>query len=1543
MSLQVLRHLHNWSLRKEKLLKIDVSLHDKAHTNPFVVEINEVISKKRKAANSLIYQKSLKKIKKMDRKISVLDKFHKSKHANKLDQKILQKKFLPLSKKRKLVFMKKTLKCQYCSRRYSTEKVLFEHEKVCTIINHEVCLTQMSTLLFSCDICCERFMNQEALEQHLKCEHRSKPSCDKCFKMFECRRKLMEHDEFCAGMLDGKPIKKQTHGLISFICTSDIYMCSKCENPFPSQNHLRQHQILLRKKMPIDVVLEKDSDLPAVIELDNCNENEETSKTMEISLNNVVSFQYTLPFELGENSCMYCGKFFQNYSRLIIHGHICKRKLIYSCFFCSKMLRSEFRLNNHLSSCLKRKVLGQRQSVNLAKLFSCQYCKLLFPLKSLCKHHMRIEHKDTERNLRKCYIIKSKELIESSVKRNIANQSFKSFKGSSHRKPLCGSENALTITSTTPTTIFSTKNILVENYFEKKPLLCKYCDFVCMAEKVLASHLNKNHTNVSEKFNIVKCKNCFNVYLNEQDLNNHLCKIKKISNSESNVDLSRNTYSFHNYITDSHIQVNNKTSPLYSCCNCSQNFRRKKHYLKHTQVCKFQIPNIVKIHENSCNLNQFCYICGFTFDNIILHLVSHSHKRPFNCSVCKFRSNRAFAAYKHMHKKHNIIYEPYNHKNSDIHCKEHGFENCIKCHIYFLNRKDLLKHSEQDCINFQARIQNRESIHHLLKGNVKLQTKTHCMNCSINFHSKKLLLRHLKFCPFKNIKNHNDAPSITARRKVKQCPKCFKSFKYKLPLKKHVYRCSKLAHPEEQESQIIKPAGPAIESLLAENEEADVDVGVLVSLEDAKQSLMSLIIDDKCCKEVTAKEEKKLKDELLSNTVTTATITLHSKLLGELKQNNPTEKKAISEDIFCMATELSRGEINFLNSGIGFLASDCRSPKNDNTVLNTLHSSIDTNNSITNSQLPNLFNRELHKKVSNFSNSCVKSIDSESQSHKNDPTFSNTSLLHISTESLLPDSILPSQHNCQSRDNFLENKNDSINSKSRNKRSNFLNTLNKKNLLPDTLLSNQINRQLPKSDATHFDKEIISINDQSPKSYSNLLNTYICTETKNNLSDSPAIVCSYRLYPCRKCGVFYSEPEHLENHVHTFHKNLPEVNPTVQYADDANIVSSTCKTKKIQSSRDSMEVDAISSRRISSISNKIPVDNCHSFYSTKLSNDFGSSITKKKKDFQQYCGNYVNDKMTMSPPIGEDYGTSQFLRSIPHKNQSLHEGLQYTTVLPFSPVFFDPALSPYISHESLTVNGLSCNPSSYIPYDNSSMNFYRTSYPEPHNSFVISHQTPPTVGRWPYHPSVFPQPNFMNNSWRFDCTQLQTENSGNFSNNLTKTPLTMAEAIHLETQITKHQILNEQRSLPSLFSNDDSNHFLLDKYRLRLAEENFLRYLNSNYSLCGNNSFDKSVSCTQMEGILANNIYSPGRKNSYMNKVGNPNSAQSNDTIKRNYETVTKFLPNTPIHQTALPNAPIHNTAVPNKSDEIIDMVQEPFNYKRSRRKQSNPIKILEN
>ena len=71
MALQVLRHLHNWSLRKEKLLKEDTLLQHKSikiiklkqedtvciaqSTPPIVVEMESIIpAKKRKSGNLII-------------------------------------------------------------------------------------------------------------------------------------------------------------------------------------------------------------------------------------------------------------------------------------------------------------------------------------------------------------------------------------------------------------------------------------------------------------------------------------------------------------------------------------------------------------------------------------------------------------------------------------------------------------------------------------------------------------------------------------------------------------------------------------------------------------------------------------------------------------------------------------------------------------------------------------------------------------------------------------------------------------------------------------------------------------------------------------------------------------------------------------------------------------------------------------------------------------------------------------------------------------------------------------------------------------------------------------------------------------------------------------------------------------------------------------------------------------------------------------------------------------------------------------------------
>ena len=1179
---------------------------------------------------------------KIEFNISLLRNIHHSKLPNKtgrktaLKQKVLQNKYLPLSKKiNKLRSMrKKFLKCQYCFHKFPTELILFNHEKICLCTsaneNPRLFAKELSSFLYPCDSCCEKFINQQALDQHLKCEHRSRPTCNKCFKMFECRRRLVEHEEVCAGMLDGKPIKKQTHGLISFICTSDIYICSKCENPFPSQDHLRQHQILLRKKVPIDIVFEEGFGLPAVEEFNNSEEYEETSRTMEISVNNVASFRCTQPFQLGENSCTYCGKIFQSNARLLNHGHICKKKLAYSCYFCSKQLRSKFRLNNHLSSCLERKFIGQHEKSNLTR-FKCQYCDQFFPLKSHHKHHIQIEHRDVsaERKIFKSCMKKEQGGVKLSGSVLCGSYSKSSrfklcVKKNCNKKPIF--KPLLSVKSIPPKSLSTSTNNLrnkkvfvVKNLLEKNPFICKYCDFICMSEQTFTDHIQGKHKNFCKSFHLVSCKNCFNVYLNKQDLSNHFCNFKKTSDQGK-----KNTHSGNSSISDT--SINAKTSDVFSCLNCLRSFRLEKSYLRHIQICKVPIQNIVKNPNGNCILNQLCYVCGCTFDNIVMHLIVHSLKKPFCCTECNYCSGQALATYKHMQKKHNIVHEVFNHQNPDIHSKAHGFENCSSCQNFFLNGKDLSNHSEQGCKQ-SPKAPNKKCTVQTRKDTLKQSTTLQCMKCSIHFKSKKFLLFHLKACPYQN----NIDPSVSAQRKlilakkkVNRCPNCSKSFKYKLPLKKHINSCSR-STSEEQESLLIKPAGPTIESLLAEKEETEVDVAVLVSLEDAKESLISLITDDntnKSCKEDVqsfcssfVNKRKKL-NHLNKLTTAVMTITAATTIAATRTTTNATATitaNATTTTTNAATTTITNATATITNA-TATITNATATITNATATITNATATITANGSTTNA---------------------ATTIAATATTNATETIAAATTTTNV-TETIAAITATTAEKTI----NFCKSK------------------IKEPKIEGEMILSEDISFKVPVHSLVESPKKLDEL---QPHKIDSILNAgFNSINTEDTSPSSPAIVCSFRIYPCRKCGISFSLPEVLENHLlsaHTtpHHTIGSEVNPVIQNTYSASSALSNCtrltSNKRNYSSLLECKKNDIdfTKRDVTFLKlTETPVilpnfaattsrikNNCYSSYSLAQGNESSSVVTDQIKNVKRYRGCYAHRRFTTSPPIAE--------------------------------------------------------------------------------------------------------------------------------------------------------------------------------------------------------------------------------------------------------------------------------------------------------------------
>lgn len=168
-------------------------------------------------------------------------------------------------------------------------------------------------LPFSCEKCGDRFVSQQTLEMHVKYDHRPRPTCKFCQKVFDCRRKALEHENVCNE--EDKLFTRQSLGVVDILCSTKVLTCNKCENYFTSADLLREHKHMTNKRNPIPISIETGSE----------------SKTKKIFFKVCIKHLPEVVFNrvkypTGENSCPHCHKEFQNNKRLHQHSIFCHVK-----------------------------------------------------------------------------------------------------------------------------------------------------------------------------------------------------------------------------------------------------------------------------------------------------------------------------------------------------------------------------------------------------------------------------------------------------------------------------------------------------------------------------------------------------------------------------------------------------------------------------------------------------------------------------------------------------------------------------------------------------------------------------------------------------------------------------------------------------------------------------------------------------------------------------------------------------------------------------------------------------------------------------------------------------------------------------------------------------------------------------------------------------------------------------------------------------------------------------------------------------------------
>lgn len=262
----------------------------------------------------------------------------------------------------------------------------------------------------------------------------------------------------------------------------------------------------------------------------------------------------------------------------------------------------------------------------------------------------------------------------------------------------------------------------------------------------------------------------------------------------------RNSGSMHE-----HIRRHTDGSKQLICSFCEVVVFSNRDLTRHIAQCAESIPEDVledeieneiskRIKVASTELRE-CVLCGTKVKNLKVHLRSHTHERPFECSICDRNFTQSGHRNLHMRQVHNI--DPNSSPNEQLPVgKEHS---CEKCCRNFDSMSDLDDHMRCQHIapNGACKICAKIVAPGCITAHLRTHTGTNnqykCSMCPTSFQRKDHLEEHLG--------QHTNVRPY-------ECKFCKESTFTSAALKRHI----KAKHPNEIAIDPKQP--PAIERIL---------------------------------------------------------------------------------------------------------------------------------------------------------------------------------------------------------------------------------------------------------------------------------------------------------------------------------------------------------------------------------------------------------------------------------------------------------------------------------------------------------------------------------------------------------------------------------------------------------------------------------------------------------------------------------------------------------------------------------------------------------
>lgn len=208
----------------------------------------------------------------------------------------------------------------------------------------------------------------------------------------------------------------------------------------------------------------------------------------------------------------------------------------------------------------------------------------------------------------------------------------------------------------------------------------------------------------------------------------------------------RNSQSMHD-----HIRRHTDGSKQLICSFCEVVVFSNRDLTRHIAKCTESVPEDAledDIENEICNRIKVvstkmreCVLCGTKVKNLKIHLQSHSHERPFACTLCDRTFTQSGHRNLHMRQVHNI--EP-NSSNEQLPAKEHSCEVCCR---NFDSMRDLDDHMR---IHISPNGACKICTKVVAPGCITKHLRTHtgnkqykCTICPTSFHRKDHLEKHM--------------------------------------------------------------------------------------------------------------------------------------------------------------------------------------------------------------------------------------------------------------------------------------------------------------------------------------------------------------------------------------------------------------------------------------------------------------------------------------------------------------------------------------------------------------------------------------------------------------------------------------------------------------------------------------------------------------------------------------------------------------------------------------------------------------------------------